>query len=200
MNKFTILFLSIITLTSAFLTSATYNTKHRDLSDSSVVPGENDELQQRKEDYSMIKRVPREKWDGTKELNIVDIITDDSSLSTLKNALETAEMMEDISGSGPLTVFAPSDEAFAKLSPNMMQDLLNNENRDKLIEILKYHIVPGKIDSSNLKTMKLKSANGKTLDIKVNGDTVTINNAKITKKDINAANGTIHIIDTVLLP
>lgn len=200
MNKFTILFLSITAFTTSMLAATSYSYNNRNLAESAIIPGKDHEQQQKKEDYSTIKRIPKEEADTTDELNIVDVISDNPSLSSLYNSLETAGLLEDLSGSGPFTLFAPNDEAFAKLSPNMLDDLLKEGNREKLIEVLKYHVVPGKIDPSNLKTMKLKSANGKTLDIKVSGDQATINNAKLSKKNIETANGNVYIIDTVLKP
>jgi len=200
MNKLTILFLSLAALSLHSLNAAQSSYQKRDLVDSAVVPDEDTVQKQKREDYSMIKRVPRAEAKNDEKFNIVDIISSDPSLSTLLQALETTDLIDFLSGSGPLTVFAPNDAAFAKLSPNTLEDLLKPENKEKLVEILKFHIVPGKINSSNLKTMKLKASNGKPLDIRVNGNGVSVNNAKVTKTDIDAANGTIHIIDTVLLP
>jgi uncharacterized surface protein with fasciclin (FAS1) repeats len=200
MNKLTILFLSLAALALHSLNAAQSSYQKRNLVDSAVVPDEDTVQKQKREDYSMIKRVPGAEAKIDEKFNIVDIISSDPSLSTLLQALETTDLIDFLSGSGPLTVFAPNDAAFAKLSPNTLEDLLKPENKEKLVEILKFHIVPGKINSSNLKTMKLKASNGKPLDIRVNGNGVSVNNAKVTKTDIDAANGTIHIIDTVLLP
>ncbi|HEX8294792.1 MAG TPA: fasciclin domain-containing protein, partial [Chthoniobacteraceae bacterium] len=100
----------------------------------------------------------------------------------------------------PYTVFAPTDEAFAKLPKGTVEDLLKPENKEKLGKILAYHVVSGKVMAADVKTMMAKSANGAELDIKVKGDNVTVNDAKVLKTDVAASNGVIHVIDTVLLP
>lgn len=101
---------------------------------------------------------------------------------------------------GPYTVFAPSDEAFAKLPAGTVDDLLKPENKQKLGKLLAYHVIEGKVMAADVKTMKAKTANGAELDIKVKGSTVMANDAKVVKADVPASNGVIHVIDKVLMP
>ena len=111
-----------------------------------------------------------------------------------------AFLVETLQGEGPFTVFAPTDEAFAKLPAGTVEDLLKPENKAKLVAILTYHVVPGKIMAADVKTMKAKTVNGQELSIKVEDGTVTVDNAGVVKTDVAAANGVIHVIDAVVLP
>ena len=122
------------------------------------------------------------------------------SFKTLTAALEAAGKTSMLQEKGPYTVFAPTDEAFAKLPKGTVEDLLKPENKEKLGKILAYHVVSGKVMAADVKTMMAKSANGAELDIKVKGEKVTVNDAKVLKTDVAASNGVIHVIDTVLLP
>jgi len=97
-------------------------------------------------------------------------------------------------------VFAPTDEAFAKLPKGTVENLLKPENRDKLVAILKYHVVPGKVMAADVKPGQAKTVNGQKVEIKVTDGTVTVDNARVIKTDIAANNGVIHVIDTVILP
>ena len=109
--------------------------------------------------------------------------------------------MDTLRGDGPFTVFAPTDEAFAKLPKGTVEELLKPENKDKLKAILTYHVVSGKVmaaDVSKLDGKKVKTVEGSDVEIKVDGDTVTVG-AKVTN-DIETSNGVIHVIDTVLMP
>jgi uncharacterized surface protein with fasciclin (FAS1) repeats len=132
--------------------------------------------------------------------DIVDTAVAAGSFKTLAAALEAADLVGTLKGKGPFTVFAPTDEAFAKLPPGTVESLLKPENRDKLRRILTYHVVSGKVMAAD--AMKLRSAkavSGDTLSIAaMNG--VTIDNARVIKADVAASNGVIHVIDTVLLP
>lgn len=119
---------------------------------------------------------------------------------TLTAALDAAGKTEMLQEKGPYTVFAPSDEAFAKLPKGTVEDLLKPENKAKLGKILAYHVIEGKVMAADVKTMKAKTANGAKLDIKVTGDKVTVNDANVVKADVPASNGVIHVIDTVLMP
>jgi len=119
---------------------------------------------------------------------------------TLLAALDAADKTEMLQGSGPYTVFAPSDEAFEKLPAGTVEDLLKPENKSKLGKLLAYHVVEGKVMAADVKTMMAKTANGAELDIKVDGNTVMVNKAKVVKADVKASNGVIHVIDTVLMP
>lgn len=119
---------------------------------------------------------------------------------TLTAALDAADKTEMLQEKGPYTVFAPSDEAFAKLPKGTVEDLLKPENKEKLGKILAYHVVKGKVMAADVKTMMAKTANGAELDVKVKDDTVMVNDAKVVKADVAASNGVIHVIDKVLMP
>ena len=111
--------------------------------------------------------------------------------------------MDTLKGSGPFTVFAPTDEAFAKLPKGTVEELLKPENKDKLKAILTYHVVSGKVmaaDVVKLDGKKVKTVQGSPVAIKVDGGTVMVGKATVTKTDIPTSNGVIHVIDTVLLP
>lgn len=135
------------------------------------------------------------------EKDIVDTAVAAGQFKTLAAALDAAGLVATLKGSGPFTVFAPTDDAFAKLPAGTVENLLKPENKDKLIAILTYHVVPGKVMAADV--VKLKEAetvNGKMLHVKVNGSNVMINDAKVTSADIVASNGVIHVIDSVVLP
>lgn len=120
---------------------------------------------------------------------------------TLVTALKAANLVDTLRGPGPFTVFAPTDEAFAKLPAGTLQSLLKPENKAKLQSILTYHVVPGKVMSQDVtKLDSAKTVEGRTLAIKTMNGAVMVNNARVTKADIEASNGVIHVIDTVLLP
>ena len=132
-----------------------------------------------------------------------DIIATAKSAGTFKTltaALDAAGKTEMLQEEGPYTLFAPSDEAFAKLPAGTVEDLLKPENKKKLGKLLAYHVVKGKVMAADVKTMMAKTANGAELDIKVSGDTVMVNDAKVVKADVAASNGVIHVIDKVLMP
>jgi uncharacterized surface protein with fasciclin (FAS1) repeats len=132
--------------------------------------------------------------------DIVDTAVAAGSFKTLAAALKAGGLIEALKGPGPFTVFAPTDEAFAKLPKGTVETLLKPENKEKLVAILKYHVVSGKVQAADV--VKLKEA--KTLlgqAVTVNAaDGVKINDSKVVKADIAASNGVIHVIDTVLLP
>ena len=133
--------------------------------------------------------------------DIVDTAAAAGSFNTLAAALKAADLVETLKGKGPFTVFAPTDEAFAKLPAGTLDDLLKPANKAKLQGILTYHVVSGKVMASDV--VKLKSAktvNGQSATIKVTDGTVMVDNAKVTKTDIMCTNGVIHVIDTVILP
>jgi uncharacterized surface protein with fasciclin (FAS1) repeats len=132
--------------------------------------------------------------------DIVAVASGAGSFNTLVAAVKAAGLVETLQGTGPFTVFAPTDEAFAKLPKGTVEDLLKPENKDKLVAILTYHVVAGKVMAADVKTMQAKTVNGKELDIKVTDVAVTVNNAKVIKTDVAASNGVIHVIDTVVLP
>lgn len=126
--------------------------------------------------------------------------TSTGSFKTLVAAVKAAGLVETLQGKGPFTVFAPTDEAFAKLPAGTVDDLLKPENKDKLVAILTYHVVPGKVMAADVKTMMAKTVNGKELSLKVDDGKVTVNDANVIKTDVAASNGVIHVIDAVMLP
>jgi uncharacterized surface protein with fasciclin (FAS1) repeats len=133
--------------------------------------------------------------------DIVDTAVAAGSFKTLAAALQAAGLVDTLKGKGPFTVFAPTDEAFAKLPPGTAEDLLKPENKEKLVAILTYHVVPGTDLASQIAKMKsVNTVNGQTLAISVDGSTVMVGNAKVIETDILCSNGVIHVIDSVLLP
>jgi transforming growth factor-beta-induced protein len=135
------------------------------------------------------------------EKDIVDTAVAAGSFTTLAKALQAADLVGTLKGAGPFTVFAPTDEAFAKLPAGTLADLLKPENKAKLTAILTYHVVAGKVMASQVTGMKsAKTVNGQSLKIAVKDGGVMINSAKVAKADIVTSNGVIHVIDTVLLP
>lgn len=131
---------------------------------------------------------------------IVDIASADKSLSTLVTAVKAADLVETLSGKGPFTVFAPTNDAFAALPKGTLEELLKPENKHELQEILTYHVVSGAIDSKSLKSGPLKTVEGEEVNVKVENGQVTVNGAKVITADIKASNGVIHVIDGVLHP
>ena len=132
--------------------------------------------------------------------DIVAVASAAGSFNTLVAAVKAAGLVETLQGPGPFTVFAPTDEAFTKLPKGTVEDLLKPENKAKLVSILTYHVVPGKVMAADVKTMKAKTVNGQELDVKVNAGSVTVDDAKVVKTDVAASNGVIHVVDTVILP
>jgi len=133
--------------------------------------------------------------------NIVDTAVAAGSFTTLAKALTAADLVDTLKGPGPFTVFAPTDEAFAKLPAGTLDNLLKPENKDKLRRILTYHVVPGKVVAADVvKVSSAKTVSGDSLPIQVNGSTVMAGKSRVVKTDIAASNGVIHVIDTVLLP
>jgi uncharacterized surface protein with fasciclin (FAS1) repeats len=133
--------------------------------------------------------------------DIVETAKEAGDFTTLVKALDAAGLVETLKGEGPFTVFAPSDAAFDKLPDGTVQNLLKPENKDKLTSILTYHVVPGKVMASDVKgkEMQADTVEGTQLSIDAT-DGVMIGEAKVTKADIEASNGVIHVIDTVLMP
>ena len=133
--------------------------------------------------------------------DIVDTAVAAGSFKTLAAAVTAAGLVDTLKGKGPFTVFAPSDDAFAKLPPHTVENLLKPENKAKLVSILTYHVVAGNVKAADVvKLTTAKTVNGQAVGINVNGGGVTIDAARVTKTDIVASNGTIHVIDTVLMP
>jgi uncharacterized surface protein with fasciclin (FAS1) repeats len=133
--------------------------------------------------------------------DIVDTAVAAGQFNTLAAALKAGGLVETLKGAGPFTVFAPTDAAFAKLPKGTVEELLKPENKEKLVAILTYHVVPGKATSADVvKIDSAKTVNGKSVAIKVVDGKVKVNDATVTAADVAASNGVIHIIDTVLLP
>lgn len=130
---------------------------------------------------------------------IVDVAVEAGSFTTLTQALEAAGLVETLSGEGPFTVFAPTDEAFAALPEGTLEELLLPENREQLIQILTYHVVPGEALSTSLEAGEVTTVEGSPVEISL-ADGVMVNDAKVVTADIEASNGVIHVIDKVILP
>lgn len=132
---------------------------------------------------------------------IVDIAASKPEFSTLVAALKAGDLVTTLQGTGPFTVFAPTNDAFAKLPAGTLDDLLKPENRDKLRAILTYHVVPGRVLAADVvKLDEATTVNGAKADVEVEGGTVMVDGAKVTATDITADNGVIHVVDRVMLP
>jgi uncharacterized surface protein with fasciclin (FAS1) repeats len=134
--------------------------------------------------------------------NIVALASASDSFKTLTTALQAAELTATLSGEGPFTVFAPTDAAFAALPPGTLQELLKPENKATLVKVLTYHVVPGKVLSSQLRAGQVKTVEGSSVNVRIDAAQrkVMVNNANVTQADIQASNGVIHAIDKVILP
>lgn len=138
--------------------------------------------------------------DAAAPKTVVAIAAGNADFSTLVAAVKAAGLVETLSGEGPFTVFAPTNDAFAKLPAGTVETLLKPENKGKLTGILTYHVVAGKVLAADVKTGKVKTVQGTELDIVVKDGAVTVNGAKVVKTDIVGSNGVIHVIDSVVLP
>jgi uncharacterized surface protein with fasciclin (FAS1) repeats len=132
--------------------------------------------------------------------DIVETAVAAGSFNTLAAALKAAGLVETLKGKGPFTVFAPTDEAFKKLPAGTVENLLKPENKAKLVSILTYHVVSGKVMAKDVKPGKVKTVEGSDADVMAHGNGLMINNANIVKTDIAASNGVIHVIDAVIMP
>lgn len=138
---------------------------------------------------------------NSKTDNIVGTATAAGSFGTLTAALAAAGLVETLKGDGPFTVFAPTDDAFAKLPEGTVENLLKPENKEKLIQVLTYHVVPGKVEAKEVvKLHSAKTLQGTEVKIEVRDGTVYINDSKVAKADVQCSNGIIHVVDRVLLP
>lgn len=134
------------------------------------------------------------------ENTIVDVAVA-SGFDTLVAAVKAAGLADTLQSDGPFTVFAPTDEAFAKLPEGTLESLLKPENKDQLTAILTYHVVPGKVTSGQVVNLEsAETVQGAPLTITTSEEGVMINNAKVVLADVEASNGVVHVIDTVLLP
>jgi uncharacterized surface protein with fasciclin (FAS1) repeats len=132
--------------------------------------------------------------------DIVDTAVSAGSFTTLARALAAADLVGTLKGPGPFTVFAPTDEAFAKLPAGTVESLLKPENKAQLQRVLTYHVVPGRVMAADVvKLQSAKAVSGDTLTITADNG-VSVDNARVVKTDITASNGVIHVIDTVVLP
>lgn len=133
--------------------------------------------------------------------DIVDTAVAAGQFKTLAAALQAADLVDTLKGKGPFTVFAPTDEAFAKLPKGTVENLLKPENKAKLVEILTYHVVPGKVMAADVvKLTEAKSVEGGMIKVSTMGGKVMVDNANVVKTDIVASNGVIHVIDAVIMP
>jgi len=139
---------------------------------------------------------------GADKKDIVDTAVANGSFKTLAAALEAAGLVDALKGDGPFTVFAPTDEAFAKLPEGTVETLLKPENKDQLIDILTYHVVSGNIPSKTAVTLdKATALNTKVIALEVKDGALTLNSdSKVALADVEATNGVIHVIDTVIFP
>ena len=133
--------------------------------------------------------------------DIVDTAVGAKSFTTLVAAVKAAGLVETLKSKGPFTVFAPTDEAFKKLPEGTVESLLKPENNDKLVAVLTYHVVPGKVMAADVVKLKnAKTVQGGEVDIVVADGKVKVDNANVVKTDIECSNGVIHVIDAVILP
>jgi uncharacterized surface protein with fasciclin (FAS1) repeats len=133
--------------------------------------------------------------------DIIDTAVAAGSFKTLVAAVTAAGLVDTLKGAGPFTVFAPSDDAFAKLPAGTVDELVKPENKEKLTKILKLHVIPGKVMAADVKGKKMSpaSASGETLDVD-GTDGLKVSGAKVTSADIECTNGVIHVIDSVIMP
>ena len=133
--------------------------------------------------------------------DIVDTAVAAGDFTTLAAALEAGGLIGTLKGDGPFTVFAPTDAAFAKLPAGTVESLLKPENKDQLVAILTYHVVPGNVQAADVvKLTSATTANGSDVKISVSDGVVFINDSRVVATDIEASNGVIHVVDTVILP
>ncbi len=138
---------------------------------------------------------------GKKKADIVDTAVANGNFTTLAAALEAGGLIDTLKSDGPFTVFAPTDEAFAKLPAGTVESLLLPENKDQLVEILTYHVVPGKVMASDVVGLDSAStANGSDVAISVQDGNVFVNDSRVVATDISTSNGVIHVVDSVILP
>ncbi|WP_420821393.1 fasciclin domain-containing protein [Rubripirellula obstinata] len=138
---------------------------------------------------------------ATAEKTIVEVAVEGKIFNTLVAAVKAGGLVETLSGEGPFTVFAPTDEAFAALPEGTVEMLVKPENKDKLVKILTYHVVSGKVMAKDVVTLsEAKTVQGSMVDIEVKDGTVMIDKAKVIKPDVDCKNGVIHVIDKVLMP
>ena len=131
---------------------------------------------------------------------IVEVASKGANFKTLVAAIKAAGLVDTLSGSGPFTVFAPTDAAFKKLPKGTLQKLLKPENKETLVKILTYHVVSGAVDSKAIKAGEVPTVEGSSVKVTVKKGIIKVDKATVIKKDVKASNGIIHVIDTVLIP
>ncbi len=133
--------------------------------------------------------------------DIVDTAVAAGQFKTLAAALQAAGLVDTLKGAGPFTVFAPTDAAFAALPAGTLENLLKPENKDQLVAVLSYHVLPGRYGATQVAGMsEARTVNGENLDIAATDGVVTVHGARVVSADVNASNGVIHVIDQVLIP
>ncbi len=133
--------------------------------------------------------------------DIVDTAVSNGQFQTLVAAVQAAGLVDVLKGDGPFTVFAPTDDAFAKLPDGTVENLLKPENKDQLVAVLTYHVVPGKVMSTDVAGKKLSAATAQGSEVDIDATNgVMVDGAKVIAADVEASNGVIHVIDTVILP
>ena len=138
---------------------------------------------------------------GQAQKDIVDTAIAAGSFNTLAKALTAAGLVDTLRGAGPFTVFAPTDAAFAKLPAGTVESLLKPENKAKLVRLLTYHVVSGKVMAADVvKVTSAKAVSGDTITVMAKDGVVTVDKANVVKTDIAATNGVIHVIDSVIMP
>lgn len=158
--------------------------------DASAEDAQNEEQQAQQEEPAPEPQTP----------NIVELAMSNDNLSTLVAAVKAGELVETLSGEGPFTVFAPTNDAFAALPEGTLDNLLKPENKSQLVNILTYHVVPGKVMSTDLyDDMIATTVQGGELTVSV-GDAVMVNDATVVQADVDASNGVVHVVDKVILP
>lgn len=155
------------------------------------------------------QRVHRTSYSSTKSYrststqhkrDLVQLAANERQLSTLVAAVKAAGLVETLQGKGPFTIFAPTNTAFAALPEGTVETLLKPENKDQLIKILTYHVVPGRVEANDLSNGKITSVQGSKINVDLSSGAVKINDALVTDANNRAINGVVHIIDRVILP
>lgn len=140
-------------------------------------------------------------WTKKSSESIVDLAVANHDLSTLVAALQAADLVDVLKGNGPFTVFAPTNAAFDALPEGTVENLLKPENKDQLIKILTYHVVPSRLEAADFSDdQKVESVEGSSIQVMANGKTVNVNNAVVVNANNRATNGVVHVIDRVILP
>ena len=136
----------------------------------------------------------------TAAANVVELIGNNPSLSTLSSVIDEADLNDTLEQGGPYTIFAPSDQAFQSLPAATRERLLRDENRELLRQILTYHVVPGNLTASQLESGQVQTQAGNSVNVQVDGQQVRINEARVIQPDLQAANGVVHVVDRIILP